>query len=755
MCARVYSQAGLEVEVVSGLVVRSNDQSEVMTTSPLPSTPRMPNGESIKADDARFAHRKWLAVAIDDSWFLVDAHPAPEHYLEPVGRLPVDQDSVDSRQTHHTVGGISSTKSPTAGADRGGDTVAYFMTDPEEFVYSHFPADAKWQLLARPVRIDEFMTMADLTAAFFRLRLEPNTHLVRNIEFREDSEAYDEDDDDAEEHRDNEDRHQLVIVLEQPISALYRYDYRLTKLGSSSTANRASAGGENTTASTSLDQYVMVENRTDGKLLCSIRFPSYDRYLFELYGCDADDPIRSVYRLVCSYHIDAVAPSSSSSPRSKPAPLPANRRREWGPSWALERVGLGAASHDEATICVDEHDAGELDVVFDVLQNNEPADADDVEASTPTIVDDCGRFLVNVSSNRKSKNEMRRYVMLYDDEDRRRLVVRVKFPEPGWYALSLLAKSAADSRQQTNNAGGGEDGAGGAGSAPPVMTAVRFSVVCCYLVKVAVAAPDPTPYPKVTSGRLGRTELATRLGVRPVSHRSAYFGVSDGGELEMTFASATRCSFMAELRLHRQRGAAVVDDGKELDDMVFIEENASSDENGVDATFRVRFHEKGVYTLKLFGRDRARATSRYAPIYTYIIDVERATAKFVPFPRRYVHWSEGCRLVRPVGLVGVLHAHDVVPFAVRVPGAVDVRLTKSDGGVVELNQTTSTTGDDDDNRGGGDDENDVELWCADFNVGPVGEVTLSAQFDGAQSDGSQLGQPKKLLSFQVRQSLSF
>ena len=48
----------------------------------------------------------------------------------------------------------------------------YFLTDPEQFIYSHIPGDDEdMQLLARPVTLREFIKMAYLKPAFFDLDL--------------------------------------------------------------------------------------------------------------------------------------------------------------------------------------------------------------------------------------------------------------------------------------------------------------------------------------------------------------------------------------------------------------------------------------------------------------------------------------------------------------------------------------------------------------------------------------------------------
>lgn len=48
----------------------------------------------------------------------------------------------------------------------------YFLTDPEEFIHSHFPDEKKWQLLDVPISLEEFERGVFKTSAFFSLGLQ-------------------------------------------------------------------------------------------------------------------------------------------------------------------------------------------------------------------------------------------------------------------------------------------------------------------------------------------------------------------------------------------------------------------------------------------------------------------------------------------------------------------------------------------------------------------------------------------------------
>lgn len=48
----------------------------------------------------------------------------------------------------------------------------YFLTDPDEFVHSHFPDEKKWQLLDVPISLEEFERRVFKTSAFFSFGLQ-------------------------------------------------------------------------------------------------------------------------------------------------------------------------------------------------------------------------------------------------------------------------------------------------------------------------------------------------------------------------------------------------------------------------------------------------------------------------------------------------------------------------------------------------------------------------------------------------------
>ena len=55
-------------------------------------------------------------------------------------------------------------------------TEHYFMTDPAEFIYDHFPIDPEWQLLDKKVTKEEYQSWAKFFRHFFTNGLKPLSH---------------------------------------------------------------------------------------------------------------------------------------------------------------------------------------------------------------------------------------------------------------------------------------------------------------------------------------------------------------------------------------------------------------------------------------------------------------------------------------------------------------------------------------------------------------------------------------------------
>ena len=87
----------------------------------------------------------WNVVYLNDSWWLLDATWG-------AGYVSETKEFIKQYSEH------------------------YFLTNPEQFIYDHFPVDLNWQLLERMIPITKFENYARVTKHFFLLRMRLFSH---------------------------------------------------------------------------------------------------------------------------------------------------------------------------------------------------------------------------------------------------------------------------------------------------------------------------------------------------------------------------------------------------------------------------------------------------------------------------------------------------------------------------------------------------------------------------------------------------
>ncbi|ESO82521.1 hypothetical protein LOTGIDRAFT_134373, partial [Lottia gigantea] len=107
-------------------------------------------GQSVFEDEH---YGEWNAVLIDGVWRFVDAY---------WGAFK-SQNRLESRSSSH--------KTLTYTCDEN-----YFLTDPSEMIYSHYPEVPEWQLLQYPWTINKFESCANTKDRFFELGMSLDSH---------------------------------------------------------------------------------------------------------------------------------------------------------------------------------------------------------------------------------------------------------------------------------------------------------------------------------------------------------------------------------------------------------------------------------------------------------------------------------------------------------------------------------------------------------------------------------------------------
>ena len=125
VCYIFFSFAGLHCEIVLGY-------SKGAGYKP---------GMSISGNSFR---NSWTAVAIDGSWRLINVTWAARHVTGSKDDLPEMYHKYDE---------------------------FYFLTDPEDYIYQHYPDDSPWQLLEIPLPFSEFLNLPVVKSPFFNYGL--------------------------------------------------------------------------------------------------------------------------------------------------------------------------------------------------------------------------------------------------------------------------------------------------------------------------------------------------------------------------------------------------------------------------------------------------------------------------------------------------------------------------------------------------------------------------------------------------------
>ncbi|KAA0187896.1 Transglutaminase [Fasciolopsis buskii] len=97
----------------------------------------------------RQGQHSWNAVLVDKVWRLVDCHWAARRLI---GKRPSPENV------------------------RYGLDMFYFLANPGQLIYTHFPHDPDWQLLRHPISLKEFENLAPVKSAFFKYNLNLVTH---------------------------------------------------------------------------------------------------------------------------------------------------------------------------------------------------------------------------------------------------------------------------------------------------------------------------------------------------------------------------------------------------------------------------------------------------------------------------------------------------------------------------------------------------------------------------------------------------
>ncbi len=289
----------------------------------------------------------WLAVWVNQQWRFIDAHWGSEVLdgYQDDRYILIDDNGNPMRKSMQA----------NAGEKQFCHDESWFLTDPEEMIYSHFPDDETHQLLARPVTRREFGEMVRLRHPFFDLGLTLESHPKGTI---------------YSSHGDVE------IEIGTPEGSGVKFMYQLW-LAAKDKEEVDLDGVE-------LTRYVFLVQPED-ILQCKITFPVVGTYKFVLFAATADS---NEYKEACTYKIFC-------EKAMKCKPIPKNNRPVWGPGNDLTRQGIVPISHKDAII---EAEGGTAELRFRVKEGVE--------------------VLHDLHSNELTKGKLKNYVVhMIDDNE--------------------------------------------------------------------------------------------------------------------------------------------------------------------------------------------------------------------------------------------------------------------------------------------------------------------------------------------------
>lgn len=114
-------------------------------------------------DIEKIGINQWNILRLDGKWYLCDPNfgshyqPITEKKWRTINRFDRENERVNESKVY-------------------GFNKTYFITNPEEFIYNHFPINPKYQLLARKVTLEEYGAMVYAKVNFFRAKLRIVTH---------------------------------------------------------------------------------------------------------------------------------------------------------------------------------------------------------------------------------------------------------------------------------------------------------------------------------------------------------------------------------------------------------------------------------------------------------------------------------------------------------------------------------------------------------------------------------------------------
>lgn len=290
-------------------------------------------------------NHSWNAVFIENNWYLVDSHWATRY-------LVADNQKENLVYEYDDF---------------------YFLTDPEQLIYSHWAHRPEWQLLTHPLTMEEFQELPLVKSYFFKCGMFFQSHQKGVVHT-------------------TKGRLSLGVGFLKPTNFSYKIINAKTK--------------EEVYKGQKLKNFAL-QLTHDNQVIFIFRAPEAGAYYLTIFAqlLTGDIGVKNVYTGSAEYKVIADTASSDA------LPVPACSDSNWGPSVPVDQLGLVPSHHDPVITT----DNGKVKVDF---KKTRPA-----------------HLLCKLRQQGRPPNELDNLVT--DKEDGDKITVTANLPEPGEYGLEI------------------------------------------------------------------------------------------------------------------------------------------------------------------------------------------------------------------------------------------------------------------------------------------------------------------------------
>lgn len=331
--------------------------------------------------DRKSMGAQWNAVYVKGEWRFIDAFWASAcvvgkksgewTLIDSDGNIAQDEDESSDGETQHRINEF------------------YFLPNPDQLIWTHFPDESQWQLLEKQITQKEFETHVYIRERFYYLGMSFNDESEQQCLLNA-----------------NEGAVQLSFNIPFRESEHFRYKYMLYQA-------KGSAGSNSDMV---LDRFVMYEHTAE-TLRFALRFPMKGKFKMDIFGLDVRDS--DIFDLTCTYVINC------STPQKNCQPLPDCPAIGWGPGADAKKAGLTAKTHEDAVIKTE-------DGVVDIKLGSHK-DVQLHQLLKNTMVDEA---------------TLSRFALVREENGE--FIVSVRLPQTGEYAIKLYCSDEGEEGDAEN-----------------------------------------------------------------------------------------------------------------------------------------------------------------------------------------------------------------------------------------------------------------------------------------------------------------